>query len=88
MTAWSAIAFFAVDLERSNISQANTDNFLHGLGLDTNNYNLGQTGFRVSFFHAELPSQLVSKRIGPQVQASPPILMGTAVSECQRKYNR
>ncbi|KAI2780470.1 MFS general substrate transporter [Daldinia loculata] len=65
VTAWACIAFFALDLDRSNLAQANTDNFLDDVGFTTNDYNYGSTVRLVSFLLAELPSQLVSKKIGP-----------------------
>ena len=63
--AWVWIMFSSLDLVRRNINRAVADNMLDDLGVNTNDYNTGQTIYLVSFLAAELPGGLISKKVGP-----------------------
>jgi MFS family permease len=64
ITLWAWVMFCALDLNRKNINRAISDNMLKELGMNTNDFNYGQTIFLASFLCAELPSGLVSKKLG------------------------
>lgn len=44
-----------------------SDNMLPELGMNTNDFNYGQTIFLTCFLSAELPSGLISKKLGPDM---------------------
>lgn len=62
---WACIMCFALQVDRDNLGQAVSGNMLDQLSLSTNEYNYGRTIYYISFLLSEVPSQLISKKFGP-----------------------
>ncbi|CCG24982.1 hypothetical protein CORT_0G03040 [Candida orthopsilosis Co 90-125] len=63
----ACLLFVTLHIDRGNLSQAVSDNFISDVGMNTNEYNTGNTIFLVSFITTEIPSQMISKMLGPDV---------------------
>ncbi|KAI8962601.1 MFS general substrate transporter [Daldinia sp. FL1419] len=60
------LAFFALQMDRGNISNALTSTITQDLGIDTNQINAGSSILSAGIVLLEIPSNILLQRIGPR----------------------
>lgn len=85
VTLWSLVMFTALNFDRGNLKQALADNFLDDLGLSTNQLNLGLTVNLIFFILAEIPSQLISKKVGADIWVPTQMCLWSLVTVAQAR---
>ncbi|KAK1144848.1 hypothetical protein N8T08_004861 [Aspergillus melleus] len=77
---WILVMFFGLNLDRGNLGNASADNLLDDLNINTNDYNNAQNMYRIGFLIAEIPSQMIGKRLGPDRWIPAQIIMWSLAS--------
>jgi MFS family permease len=83
LLSWLCVMFFGLQLDRGNIQQALTDEFLDDLNLSSNDYNNGTTIQLLCFLAAEFPVQMITKRYGFKRVLPTLMMMWSTVSWAQ-----
>lgn len=59
------MGFFCLQLDRGNISNAITDSFMKDVGIDQDQFNVGQQMLSLGIVLFEIPSNMILYRVGP-----------------------
>ncbi|KAI7784942.1 alternative sulfate transporter [Diaporthe eres] len=59
------LGFFCLQLDRGNIANAITDNFMEDVGIDQNQFKVGQQLLSLGIVLFEIPSNMILYRVGP-----------------------
>ncbi|KAL2219263.1 major facilitator superfamily domain-containing protein [Thermoascus aurantiacus ATCC 26904] len=77
------LAFFALQMDRGNISSALTSTITKDLGITTNEINIGTQLLSAGIVLLELPSNIALQKIGPQIWLSGQIIAWGLVATFQ-----
>ncbi|BGP42181.1 hypothetical protein JCM10450v2_006271 [Rhodotorula kratochvilovae] len=83
----AVLMFFALDIDRGNMSNATADNLLKDLKLTQADYNLGNLLSKLGFLIAELPSQMIGKKIGVDIWLPIQVCVFSVLSAAQFGMN-
>ncbi|KAI1803998.1 putative allantoate permease [Daldinia bambusicola] len=78
-----ALAFFALQVDRANISNALTSTITEDLGIDTNQINVGNSILMAGLVLLEIPSNVLLQHIGPRKWLSTQIIAWGLVATFQ-----
>ncbi|KAF4550548.1 MFS-type transporter-like protein 42 [Elsinoe fawcettii] len=59
------LGFFCLQLDRGNMANAITDNFMRDIGIDQDQFNIGQQMLSLGIVLTEIPSNMILYRVGP-----------------------